>query len=126
MVNPAPLAPVASASSAQLPGREVRSFDIGGGSVQAYTEGDRLCLIGRTVVVPNDFWGGWSRYDDTDDARTGSSRTLLSSDCVVVGECVRNFRHHDGQHSPTYLISYDDCAYPIKLLALKRLQVRSR
>ena len=126
VVNPAPSAPVVSASSAQLPGREVRSFDIGGGSVQAYTEGDRLCLIGRTVVVPNDFWGGWSRYDDTDDARTGSSRTLLSSDCVVVGECVRNFRHPDGQHSPTYLISYDDCAYPIKLLALKRLQVRSR
>ena len=92
--------------------------------MQAYTAGDALLLIGKTVVVPNDFWDGWSRYCSGDRGRPGASRTVLTSDCEVVGECVRNFQHPDGQRCPTYLISYDDCAYPIKLLSLKRLQVR--
>ena len=106
------------------PSRPVESFDIGAGTVQVYTDADTLGLIGRTVVVPNDFWDGWSRYCSDTRPRPGSCRSVLTSDCEVVGECVRNFKHPDGHHCPTYLISYDDCAYPIKLLALKRLQVR--
>ena len=92
--------------------------------MQAYTADDTLRLIGKTVVVPNDFWDGWSRYCTDDRGKPTSSRTILTSDCEVVGECVRHFNHPDGQRCPTYLIAYDDCAYPIKLHAIQRLQVR--
>lgn len=108
------------------PSRPVESFDIGAGVVQAYTDADSLNLIGRTVVVPNDFWDGWSRYCSDARASPRSSKSVATSDCEVVGECVRTFKHPDGHHCATYLISYDDCAYPIKLDALKRLQVRKR
>ena len=104
--------------------RQVTAFDIGKGSVQAYTTDDNHGLIGRTVVVPNDFWEGWSRYCSDGRGRPGSSKAVLTSDCAVVGECVRDFQHPDGQRCRTYLISYDDCAYPIKLDSLRRLTVR--
>ena len=104
--------------------RPIESFDVGAGFVQAYTADDTLRLIGKTVVVPNDFWDGWSRYCTDDRGKPTSSRTILTSDCEVVGECVRHFNHPDGQRCPTYLIAYDDCAYPIKLHAIQRLQVR--
>ena len=125
-VSPATPTAGAAAQSPRLPSRAVNSFDIGSGTVQAYVEGDALRLIGLVAVVPNDFWDGWERYSSADRVGPGSSRTVLTSDCEVVGECVRHFRHPDGQHCHTYLISYDDCAYPIKLAALRQLRVRAR
>ena len=95
------------------------SFDLGAGPVQAYTDGDDLRAIGLTVRVPNDFWGGCARY--TTLSRETPNRRLLVTDCLVAGECVRIFLHPDGSRCKTYVITYDEEAYPIKAAALSGL-----
>lgn len=105
------------------PRRACKQFDIGTGTVSAFTDGDALGLTGRQVDVPNDFWAGWARYSSPSRAKPGASRTLLTSRCDIVGECERHFAHPDGIRCHTYLISFDECAYPIKAASLRSLHM---
>ena len=99
--------------------RTTASFDIGAGRVEAYTSSDAWRAIGTWVQVPNDFWGGWERYSTPQ--RGAPDRRLLSSSCLVVGECIRHFLHPDGSRTHTYIIEHETHAYPIKAAALKSL-----
>ena len=87
----------------QAPFRQVSTFVIPGGTVQAYTS-DATGLIGMTATVPRSFWSASDLQ--------GSNQASFK--CPVVAECVREFHHPDGSRVHTCLLEHQGQFFPIK------------